>query len=51
MAETDILAEEFVIANFNVTVQMNYSELSIMEERGGVCSLNRVSCLQRAMSV
>ena len=36
MAETDILAEEFVTANFNVTVQRNYSEVSIMEKKGAV---------------
>lgn len=33
MAETDILAEEFLIANFNVTVQRNCSEVSIMEKK------------------
>lgn len=36
MAETDILAEEFKIANFNVPVQRNYSEMSIMEKKGRV---------------
>lgn len=36
MAETDILAEEFVIANFDVTVQRNYSEVSVREKKGGV---------------
>jgi len=35
-AETDILAEEFRIANFNLTVQRNYSEVSIMKKKGQV---------------
>lgn len=33
MPETDILAEEFEIANFNVPVQRNYSEVSIREKK------------------
>lgn len=47
MPETDILAEEFIIANFNMSVQRNYSEVSIME----FCSQYLVCSLQRARSV